>query len=69
MARKSQKSVDGAVAEAQPAKLVTIEELFKRHNIPAWQQRGLMVEQRWAAGKSVTEGQFQVALRAFLASR
>jgi hypothetical protein len=62
------KAKDVAVAES-PAPLFTIEALFERHGLAAWQRRGLMVHAGWAAGKSVTEDAFQSALAAWRQSR
>jgi len=44
----------------------TIEELAAENGTPAWALEGLKVRQNWAAGKIVTEQEYQKALQDFL---
>jgi hypothetical protein len=66
MARK--KDAQQTPANAGP-QLVKIEDLFAKHQVPLHVRRGVMVRERWVAGRAVTEEQFTAAVAAFRRSR
>ena len=65
MARDKDKSIDETVRP--PVEGKTIVELAAASGTPAWAFEGLKVRQNWAAGKVITEEEYQKALKDFLA--
>jgi len=62
MARKETTTAAEISGDTVP-ELVAIEDLFAKHQTPAWARAGLMRRMRWAAGRRVTEAEFIDALK------
>jgi hypothetical protein len=66
MSKKTETPAAVPDAASPTDELVDVAVLFDRLKVPAWQRAGLLVDQRWAKGKRVTETELRTALAAWL---
>jgi hypothetical protein len=64
-ANGAERQTRGATPAPEP-KLLSIEELARRHKLEAWELAGLKAAFRWGAGKELTEEEFLAARREWL---
>ncbi|GAB6100436.1 hypothetical protein JCM16358_23150 [Halanaerocella petrolearia] len=50
-------------------KLITIEELAKKHDIPGYVMAGVKQRNNWGQGKKVSESDFKEKVKSFLKGR